>query len=90
MSEHLIVLHKPSDWPAHFPEVPRTSAKEYLTSGAYCVETRLHVVNLCPSYRYRRIGYYCSLLAEARGHRVIPTVRTICQRRPENVALWSE
>jgi glutathione synthase/RimK-type ligase-like ATP-grasp enzyme len=32
---------------------------------------------LCRSYRYLSVGYYCSLLAEARRHRVIPSVRTL-------------
>jgi glutathione synthase/RimK-type ligase-like ATP-grasp enzyme len=35
------------------------------------------VFNLCRSYRYQRVGYYVSLLAEARGHRAIPDVATI-------------
>ncbi|MGV8378262.1 RimK-like ATPgrasp N-terminal domain-containing protein, partial [Pseudomonas aeruginosa] len=30
-------------------------------------------------YKYLRHGYYCSLLAEARGHKVIPSVRTISE-----------
>jgi hypothetical protein len=32
---------------------------------------------LCRSYKYLGAGYYVSLLAEARGHKVIPSVRTI-------------
>jgi len=35
------------------------------------------VFNLCRKYRYGSQGYYVSLLAEARGQRVIPTVKTI-------------
>lgn len=35
------------------------------------------IVNLAPEYRYLSTGYYCSLLAEARSQRVIPSVRTI-------------
>jgi len=34
------------------------------------------VLNLCRSLRYQRTGYYVSLLAEARGHRPLPTVGT--------------
>jgi glutathione synthase/RimK-type ligase-like ATP-grasp enzyme len=33
--------------------------------------------NLCKSYRYQSSGYYVSLLAEARGHRPLPTVGAI-------------
>jgi len=35
------------------------------------------VINLCRSYRYLGTGYYVSLLAEARGHKVMPSVRTV-------------
>ena len=34
-------------------------------------------MNLCYDRDYLDIGYYCSLLAEARGHRILPGVRTI-------------
>jgi glutathione synthase/RimK-type ligase-like ATP-grasp enzyme len=77
MSEHIVIVEKKSDWPAHFPQLPVVVAKDYLTGGDYPSSRRLRVINLCRRYRYGRIGYYCSLLAEARGHRVIPSVRTI-------------
>ncbi len=32
------------------------------------------IINLCSDYDYLSMGYYCSLLAEARGHRCIPSV----------------
>jgi glutathione synthase/RimK-type ligase-like ATP-grasp enzyme len=35
------------------------------------------VINLCQSARYLSRGYYCSLLAEARGHHVVPSVMTL-------------
>jgi glutathione synthase/RimK-type ligase-like ATP-grasp enzyme len=35
------------------------------------------IVNLASSYVYQSRGYYASLLAGARGHRVIPSVETI-------------
>src|SRR5687767_5658345 len=33
--------------------------------------------NLCRSYRYQSEGYYVSLLAEARGHKPLPSITTI-------------
>src|SRR5690606_19606816 len=33
--------------------------------------------NLCRSYRYQSVGYYVSLLAEARGHRPLPSITAI-------------
>ncbi len=38
---------------------------------------RIKIINLCRSYKYQSYGYYCSLLAEARGHSVIPSVKSI-------------
>ena len=35
------------------------------------------VFNICTSYRYQSIGYYVSLLAEARGNKTIPSTTTI-------------
>ena len=35
------------------------------------------VVNLCRSYRYRSKGYYVSLVADARSHRVLPAIETL-------------
>jgi glutathione synthase/RimK-type ligase-like ATP-grasp enzyme len=77
MPEHIVIIEKKSDWPEHFPKLPVVTARDYLTGGNYASSERTRVVNLCRGQRYARLGYYCSLLAEARGHRVIPSVRTI-------------
>ena len=37
----------------------------------------VRVFNLCKDYSYQSKGYYVSLLAEARGHKVIPNVKSI-------------
>lgn len=46
--------------------------KPKLLSGA-----RPKIINLARSYNYQTDGYYASLLGEARGHRVVPTVETM-------------
>lgn len=38
---------------------------------------RVKIINLTGNYKYLSEGYYCSLLAEARGHSIIPSVKTI-------------
>ncbi len=38
---------------------------------------RVKIINLCRNYKYLSNGYYCSLLAEARGHSVIPPIKAI-------------
>ncbi|HEV2148314.1 MAG TPA: glutamate-cysteine ligase family protein, partial [Longimicrobiaceae bacterium] len=53
------------------------SADEYLEGGEGLTDRGLTVVNLCNSYRYRTRGYYASLLADARGQTVLPSVETI-------------
>jgi glutathione synthase/RimK-type ligase-like ATP-grasp enzyme len=77
MSEHVLLVEQRSDWKPHFPNLPVISARDYLNLPEYSAKKQLRVINLCRSYRYLSVGYYCSLLAEARGHKVIPTVRTI-------------
>jgi glutathione synthase/RimK-type ligase-like ATP-grasp enzyme len=77
MSDVVLLIERRADWKPHFPEYPIVPAEEYLTRSADFADTRLRVINLCRSHRYLSEGYYCSLLAEARKHRVIPTVRTL-------------
>jgi glutathione synthase/RimK-type ligase-like ATP-grasp enzyme len=50
---------------------------DYLKEPAEAYPPNLRVINLCRSQRYLSEGYYGSLLAEARGHRVVPSVRTL-------------
>ncbi len=63
--------------PFDLPDVPVVTAREYLTSREWLAASGVHVVNLSHEYRYGSRGYYVSLLAEARGHRVLPSVKTI-------------
>jgi len=77
LAEHVLLVEQAGDWKAGFPRLPVVTARDYLSGGDYSAHKQLRVINLCRSYRYLSIGYYCSLLAEARGHKVIPTVRTI-------------
>ena len=77
MSDHFLLIERRADWKSHFPDFPVVVAEDYLTRTADFAESRLRVINLCRSHRYLSEGYYCSLLAEARKHKVIPTVRTL-------------
>jgi glutathione synthase/RimK-type ligase-like ATP-grasp enzyme len=77
VAEHLVLVEKPADWKPEFPEVRVAAARDYIASPEFSSRRDLRVLNLCRSYRYLSVGYYCSLLAEARRHKVLPTVRTI-------------
>jgi glutathione synthase/RimK-type ligase-like ATP-grasp enzyme len=50
---------------------------QYLTAPEWRDARRVRVVNLCDDTAYHSPGYYASLLAEARGHSVLPGVRTL-------------
>jgi len=73
----LVVVDTPHDWPLDIPGVTLVAARAYLTEPAYSVDHSIKVFNLCKSYRYQSLGYYVSLLAEARGHKPLPKVQTI-------------
>ncbi|MES1927063.1 RimK family protein [Salinisphaera sp. T31B1] len=76
MAEPIVVVESLKDWKAERQPVRLVEADEYLSDPAFA-ERGLHVINLCRSTRYQSLGYYCSLLAEARGHRVVSSVATL-------------
>jgi len=76
MAKLFIVIDKKEDWHSFYPSENVITAEEYLGADP-SPEAPSQVINLCRSYRYLSKGYYCSLLAEARGDRVFPSVRTI-------------
>lgn len=51
--------------------------EQYLSDYPKLGEPRTRIINLCDTERYLSRGYYCSLLAESRQHRVLPSVNTI-------------
>jgi glutathione synthase/RimK-type ligase-like ATP-grasp enzyme len=75
---HLILVNRPEAWPLlPRPDVEVVSAKSYLTNPSFAAIKGAKVVNLDDSYAYQSVGYYASLLASARGHKVIPSVSAI-------------
>ncbi|HYC47514.1 MAG TPA: RimK family protein [Burkholderiales bacterium] len=73
----LFVVNRQGDWPFEVPGSDVATARAYLTDPRYSTDTDTRVVNLCRADRYQGRGYYVSLLAEARGHRPLPDVKTI-------------
>ncbi len=70
----LLVTNISKGWPTSIPNAEVVDAKEYLTNPQYNELRGTRVYNLCKSYRYQSTGYYVSLLAEARGHKPLPSV----------------
>jgi len=73
----LFVVDRQQQWPFELPGSSVVTARTYLTDPAYGNGIDAQVVNLCRADRYQGRGYYVSLLAEARGHRPLPDVKTI-------------
>ncbi len=76
MSRLLIVVDRAKDWAPYYPSEDVLTFDQYLQFSAP-PSSRVRVINLCQSARYLSKGYYCSLLAEARGHHVVPSVMTL-------------
>lgn len=74
MPQHIIVVDRRSDFRSDQEDCTVMTAGEYVTGSASDLPRHRRVVNLCHDYRYLSLGYYCSLLAEARGTAVIPAV----------------
>src|SRR5690606_32429383 len=53
------------------------TTREYLSAPNLFGKARPSIINLSASYAYQTRGYYASLLAGARGHRVMPSVETM-------------
>ena len=83
--QSIVVINKPKDWKFQIQDVEVVSAKAYLTDLKYSEISNLRVYNLCQSYRYQGIGYYVSLLAEARGHRSFPNITTIQDLKSQSI-----
>jgi glutathione synthase/RimK-type ligase-like ATP-grasp enzyme len=73
----LIVVDDPKAWTLGDHDGRVISVSDYLSPTEAWPSRNMRVFNLARSYGYQTRGYYVSLLAEARGHRVIPDVRTI-------------
>src|SRR5258708_36938763 len=73
----LIIVEKPETWNFQIEDAEVVAADDYISGEQYQEVKNLKVLNLCKSYQYQSEGYYVSLLAEARGHKVLPEVSTI-------------
>jgi len=68
------VVNQRRDWPFATPGATVITAREYIANTK---EVGARVFNFCRTTRYQGRGYYVSLVAEARGHRPWPDVKTI-------------
>ncbi len=72
-----IVVNQPEKWNFSIENITVISSQDYLTNPQFSLLKNARIFNLCKDYSYQSKGYYVSLLAEARGHLAIPTVKNI-------------
>ena len=73
----VVVTDTPELWGFLSPLASIIEASDYLSDDKYYQNNSLRVINLCQSYNYQSIGYYVSLLAQARDHKAIPSILNI-------------
>lgn len=79
MSGWMIVVDRLADLPAGSDRHPTMTTRDYIMLPRATRRPAPKVLNLSRSYGYQTLGYYCSLLAEARGHKVLPLVTTVLE-----------
>ncbi|MBA2648907.1 MAG: RimK family protein [Legionella sp.] len=73
----VIVTDMIENWSFLSELAPIVHAFEYLSAEEYHQSKSIRVINLCKSYEYQSIGYYVSLLAQARDHKALPSAHNI-------------
>ncbi|HOY27473.1 MAG TPA: RimK family protein [Flavobacteriales bacterium] len=81
----IIVVREPKEWNLGVKGFEVVSSKDYLTNPRFAALRNVRVFNLARSYAYQSRGYYVSLLAEARGQKVIPSAKTILDLKSPSI-----
>jgi glutathione synthase/RimK-type ligase-like ATP-grasp enzyme/ribosomal protein S18 acetylase RimI-like enzyme len=74
---NIVVVDQEISWLKKISNIHLISAESYISDEKYQRAKGVRIFNLCSSYEYQSLGYYVSLLAQARLQRVIPNVATI-------------
>lgn len=76
MDNVLILLDNLNDWDPYYSTDRVITVSDYLKYKPTDSDKKL-IINLSKDYSYNSEGYYCSLLAKTRKHKVIPSVDII-------------
>lgn len=87
MSRLYLVVDELDDWTQKLPAEAVISFDTYLNEHPVKGEKKTRIINLCDTDRYLSRGYYCSLLAEARGHKVLPPANTLTDLESQSLHL---
>ena len=77
MIRNICVVENARHWKKRVPQIEFVSVNDYLFGTEYQELRQLKIINLARNYGYLGSGYYVSLVAEARGHKVIPNISTM-------------
>lgn len=72
-----VITDEQESWEFLRSIVPIIEASDYLSNDQYHDQKTIRVINLCRSYHYQSLGYYVSLLSQARDHKTIPSILNI-------------
>lgn len=79
--KHIIITENPENLSYRAENALVIRPEDYIDDKSDTIDIRknigLRIINLCQDYSYLSKGYYCSLMAEARGQRCIPSVDNI-------------
>src|SRR5215208_4316265 len=73
---NVIATDHKQEW-FEIPGAVVVTARRYLSQPESGLDGSVRMLNLCRTGRYQGRGYYVSLLAEARGQRPLPDVKTV-------------
>jgi glutathione synthase/RimK-type ligase-like ATP-grasp enzyme len=76
MTRHVIATDHKQEW-FDVPGAVVVTAGRYLSELHSGLDAGVRLLNFCRTGRYQGRGYYVSLLAEARGQRPLPDVKTV-------------
>ncbi len=77
MIRNLWVVNNVRHWRKKLPQMEFVSPNAYLFDPEFQDLRQLRVINLARNYGYLGEGYYVSMVAEARGHKVLPSLSTL-------------
>lgn len=76
MKNFIVLVDKLSDWHPYFQSEHLVTVQDYLFSKDF-QSPHIRVINLSKKMKYLSLGYYCTIIGEARSHKMLPSLKTI-------------
>ena len=86
---HVIIVERKTHFRYRNPGCLVVNNREFITRPELVQDKRAKIINLSKDYSYLGYGYYCSLLAEARQQKVIPSVKAIMELRERTIYTYA-